>query len=561
MIVGVRAARDQPDVGDLARHARSGGSRGVVVELYRAPRGGGTRPGTELPGGEGDAGGRKAVHFGGVVVVLNGQGVLGATGNGQSAARGGEIQDQRFGGFVHKIGVELKSEGLLGGGVGGEDEAVRTHGVISGGGGAVRSVDAQRDGGRRGRCLADAELHLDVGGAAGAAFDGFAHFIRQRDVGCRGEVGDARFQFLPAGADVHHGEGARLLIAGEDVHAVVVGVVHVVTHHVGGGWRQGIVVAVAGFIERAAVVGVVAVGRVGAEIIGRTGTARCAAAQTAGGQAVAPDVAQPDPVSDFVGGGASQVVGRIEDEGAVVQVAGSEALEAHHHTVGVGSLRAGGHSLESAGFGELRVAEQIVVRRGEFDAPHVEVLIRVPDGVRLDRSLDVVAGRSVLVDVHMVHPRGGVAVGVGLGHAKFDFEVGTHGFVIEAARSGFAPKILVQYGDLGNGLRVGDVRRGPDGFAVVQHVNHHRNDDDVPVARAAGEFLLFLFHLWGEPLLELLDAGQAGVLRPSPGIDFHGGAFADARRSHFGAIVVDVGIRGMWMVGGGDLRNAEVGED
>ena len=74
----------------------------------------------------------------------------------------------------------------------------------------------------------------------------------------------------------------------KDVHAAVIGVVHVVLDHVFG--------TAADVSDAAAKIGAIGFGCVGDEIVGSTAT-------------VAPDVAEVEPVSDFVRRGPSQVVG------------------------------------------------------------------------------------------------------------------------------------------------------------------------------------------------------------------------------------------------------------
>ena len=236
----------------------------------------------------------------------------------------------------------------------------------------------------------------------------------------------------------------------EQVHASVVGVVHVVLNHVLGATRHA--------AQRATVVGAVRVGGVVHEV-------RRAAA------AVAPNVAQVQPVTHLVGGRASQ----IERTLSGTRVACGRVIA--HDSVG---------GCRSAG--ELSVAEQAAAQVAH---PKIQVFRSRP-GVRTTLRGEfhgIVGAKCAHCGWHTQDAVGLVALGILGRQAKFNLRVGRLG--PSGVLVGIQPtEIFIQNVQLRLDLRVADVLR----FVCIEHVEHHRDGHHHLRLCAVGAGLLELTH-------------------------------------------------------------------
>ena len=200
-----------------------------------------------------------------------------------------------------------------------------------------------------------------------------------RQAAIRGEQADA------GAARAEEGLHAVGLTLREDVHAGVIRVVHVVLDHVLG--------AAADVAEGTAVVGAVGFGGVGHEVVGPA-------------TAIAPDVAEVEPVADLVGGRAAEVVG-----------AGSWTVESRELIAADDAVRG------RIATGELGVTQQSAA---EVAYPEVHVLIGRPGvGTARTGELDVVRGaESADRRGHAEDAVRRGAVRVAGGEAELDFRVG-----------------------------------------------------------------------------------------------------------------------------------------
>ena len=256
-----------------------------------------------------------------------------------------------------------------------------------------------------------------VGAAAG-------HLARR---GASGGIQDAG----PGATRGEEGLHPRGLAGCEEVHAGVVGVVHVVLDHVGG--------AAADVAEGTAVVGAVGFRGVGHEVIGAAG-------------AIAPDVAEVEPVAHLVGSGPAEV----ERGGRGADVPG--VLIAADHAVGVGGAS-----------WELGVSEQAAAQVAD---PVVQV-VRGRPGVRsaLAREFHgVIAAEAADRGRNPQNAVGGGATRVEGGEAELDFGVGCLGPDVVLIGI-LAAEIRIQDVELGLDLGVGNVL----GAVGVEDVEDDRN--------------------------------------------------------------------------------------
>ena len=233
----------------------------------------------------------------------------------------------------------------------------------------------------------------------------------------------------------------RRLAGGEQVHAAVVRIVHVVLDHVGG--------AAADVAEGTAVVGAIGFGGVRHEVIRAAGS-------------IAPDVTQVEPVAHLVGAGPAEVEGRRRR----ADVTG--ILVTADHAVRVGrSAR------------ELGVTEEAAA---EVADPVVQVVGSRP-GVRAALAGEfhgVVGAEAAHRGRHAQDAIGRGAVRIKGGQAELDFRVRSLGpdvvlVGVEAA------EVFVEDVQLGLNLGVGDVL----GAVGVEDVEDHRDGDHYALSGSA----------------------------------------------------------------------------
>ena len=275
-----------------------------------------------------------------------------------------------------------------------------------------------------------------------------------------GQAAIAGEQADTGAAGAEEGLHAVGLTLREDVHAGVIRVVHVILDHV--------LRAAADVAEGAAVVGAVGFGGVRHEVVGPA-------------TAIAPDVAQVEPVADLVGGRAAKVVGT--GSGTVE----SRELIAADDAVG-GRVAAR----------ELGVAEQSAA---EVADPEVHVLIGRPGiGAAGAGELDVVRGAESTD--RRGHPEDAVrrgAVRIAGGEAEFDFRVG--GLRPEVVLVGVHPaEVIVQDLELLEEALVRNVL----GAVRIDDVEDHWNGHDHGLhLGAVGPGLLAGLHKGGRLLFDV----------------------------------------------------------
>ena len=224
---------------------------------------------------------------------------------------------------------------------------------------------------------------------------------------------------------------AVALTLSKDVHAAVIGVVHVVLDHV---FR-----ATTDVFQCTTVVGAIGLGGVGDEVVGTTGT-------------IAPDVAQVEPVSHFVRSRASEVVRT-----------GAWAVDAHigisaHHAVGSGWTA-----------WELRITEQSTP---EVADPVIQVVSCRPSiRAALGREFHgVIRAKAGYRGGHAQNPRAGCAIGVAGCQTEFDF--GIRSLRPDVVLIGIGPaEVVIQHLQLFQNLSIRNVL----GLVGIQHVEHHGN--------------------------------------------------------------------------------------
>ena len=302
---------------------------------------------------------------------------------------------------------------------------------------------------------------VDLGGACEAGWR--VHCIQCR---IQVEVRDGRQASIrrkdagPSASGGKQGLHAVRLSLGEDVHAGVVGIVHVVLDHVLG--------AAADVSKGAAVVGAIGLGGVRHKVVGSTA-------------AVAPDVAQVEPVADLVGRRPAEVVGT-----------GSGTVETRELVAANDAVRGG------VSAGELGVSEQ---SSSEVADPEVHVLIRRPGiGAPCVGELDVVrCAEPVDRGGHAEDAVGRGAVRGAGGETKLDVRVGC--LRPDVVLVGVHPsEVVVQNLQLFEETSIGDV------FLLVgiDHVEDHRDGDHNGLHLCAiGAGLLAGLHKGGCLLLDV----------------------------------------------------------
>ena len=202
-------------------------------------------------------------------------------------------------------------------------------------------------------------------------------------------------QRLAESARLEQGEHAVRLALREEVHAGVVGVIHVVLDHVHG--------AAGDIADGAAIVRTIGVGCVVHEV----GSAACA---------VAPYVAEVEPVAHFVGGRTAKIE-RCRSRSDVARV-----LVAAHHSVRGGTAA-----------GELGISKDATT---DVAHPEIEVFIPRPGvGSTLAGEFDrVVRAEAIHRGGHTEDAGGGIALRVETGETEFNLRVGGLGPSIVGVR-------------------------------------------------------------------------------------------------------------------------------
>ena len=196
-----------------------------------------------------------------------------------------------------------------------------------------------------------------------------------------------------------------------------------------------------------------------AGVVGCAGSGRIADEIIDAAVAVAPDVAQVEPVADLVGGRAAQVEGRRSGAD------GAEVGVVDHHAVCGGSTA-----------GKLGIAQNAAA---DITDPKIEVAAGRP-GILTTTGVEL----HIVIGAECRHRSGGagdaicwVPTGVNRSQAELDLCVGS--YRSEQARGVGCIRIepaevLVQYRDLALDLSIAHVFSG----GIVHHMDDHRNGDD-----------------------------------------------------------------------------------